>query len=91
MEQCAKKICTKCLVALPIDQFYSKGNRIDSRCKECVKSTKKTKYVSAEESLRVNSLFQFFELITEIEITVINQQIQRLDEEIKRCQTKTAQ
>lgn len=91
MTQVTKRTCTKCLQALSVDSFYSKGNRIDSRCKECVKSTKKTKYVSSEMSMRVTALYQFFELITEIELSVIGQQIKKLDEEIKLCSQPTTQ
>ena len=86
MAQQAIKTCTKCLQQLPLDDFYSKGNRVDSRCKSCVKSTKKSKYVAREKVLRLDSLYKIFELISELEISAINKQIQRLDEEIKRCQ-----
>ena len=91
MTQTEKRKCTKCLQDLSVDSFYSKGNRIDSRCKECVKSTKKTKYVSSEMSMRVTALYQFFELITEIELSVLSQQIKKLDEEIKLCSQPTMQ
>lgn len=86
MAQPAKRICTKCLQSLPIEDFYSKGTRSDSRCKTCVKSVKKSKYVAKEQILRLDSLLKIFSLISEIEISAISRQIQRLDEEIKRCQ-----
>ncbi len=86
MAQQVMKNCTKCLVDLPLDNFYSKGNRVDSRCKSCVKSTKKTKYVAKEQVLRIDGLCKIFELISELEISVLNKHIQQLNQEIKRCQ-----
>jgi hypothetical protein len=88
MERRVTKTCTKCLADLPIDDFYSKGNRVDSRCKPCVKSTKKSKYVAKEQVLRIDSLFKIFELISELEVLTLNKEIQRLDEEIKLCQLR---
>jgi hypothetical protein len=91
MEHRVTKICTKCLAELSLDHYYSKGNRIDSRCKSCVKSTKKSKYVAKEQILRVDSLFKIFALISELEISILNNQIQRLDKEIERCQQRQIQ
>lgn len=91
MEQRATKICTKCLAKLPLGNFYSKGNRVDSRCKPCVKSTKKSKYIAKEQILRVDSLFKVFELISDLEQLTLNQEIQRLDEVIKLCQQQQIQ
>lgn len=87
----ATRTCTKCLADKSIDDFYSKGNRTDSRCKECVKSTKKSKYVAQEQRMRIDSLYKFFELVTELEISALRRQTSRLDEEIKRCLQKNPQ
>lgn len=71
-----------------VADFYSKGNRVDSRCKPCVKSTKKSKYVAKEQVLRVDSLFKIFELISELEVLTLHKEIQRLVEEIKLYQLR---
>ncbi len=91
MAQRAIRTCTKCLESFPLDNFYSKGKRTDSRCKACVKSTKKTKYVTQEQSMRIDSLYRFFELVTELEVDVLRQETLRLDREILKCQEKKQQ
>lgn len=88
MSRRATRTCTKCLVTKTIHAFYSKGSRIDSRCKECVKSIKKTKYVAQEQRMQTDSLFKFFELITELEVSALKIQTLRLDEEIRCLQSK---
>ena len=82
------KKCTMCLVDLSLDNFYSKGNRLDSACKECVKSNKKAKYVSREIELNVDRLKKIFDIIVAIEIKTINTQISKLDEVIEKCQER---
>lgn len=83
--------CTKCLEELPLTAFYSKGNRTDSRCRECVKSTKRTKYVSANQELNFNTLMRFFALVHELEIIEINNTQKKLDEVIEQCQKQIQQ
>lgn len=36
----ALKECTECKRQLSLDLFYKKGNRIESRCSDCVKAAK---------------------------------------------------
>lgn len=76
------KQCTKCLVTLPLTEFYSKGNRMDARCKPCVKSEKKTKYVSREIELSTDRLMKVFDVVFAIEAKVLDHQVRRLDEVI---------
>lgn len=83
--------CTRCLVELPIAAFYSKGNRLDSACKECVKSDKRTKYVSRELELNTSRLLKVFEIIFDFERRQIEKELSRLDEVIQLCQHKLEQ
>ena len=85
------KQCTKCLVTLPLTEFYSKGNRTDARCKPCVKSEKKTKYVSREIELSTDRLIKVFDIVFAIEKRVMDHQICRLEEVILKCQRKIEQ
>ena len=39
-----QKACSRCGRATPLEQFYSKGNRLDSRCKSCVKDVRRASY-----------------------------------------------
>ena len=58
------KQCTKCSKNKPIADFYKKGARFDSRCKECIKTTKKKvrkknrKYFDSVSSFTVNFIGQ---------------------------------
>lgn len=88
MSQLVTRKCTKCLETLPLDYFYSKGNRADSRCKECVKSTKKAKHVARSQDLQLNTLKEIFELVYKIESLLIEKHLGILNEEIKRCQSQ---
>lgn len=38
------KTCTKCKNRLPIACFHKKGDRRDSRCRDCIAKVKQTKY-----------------------------------------------
>lgn len=87
MTQIQTKICSKCLVKKSKADYYSKGNRIDSRCKECVKSIKKTKYISKQEQFNFSSLMDFFKLVHTIEIQQLNRANSKLQEVISKCQT----
>ena len=42
-----QRLCSRCGKVQPLGAFYSKGKRIDSRCKQCVLAVKKSK--SAEK------------------------------------------
>lgn len=82
------KQCTKCLAMQPLSEFYAKGNRVDARCKSCVKSIKRTKYVSRETQLSIDRLLKVFDVIFALETKILDNQISRLDEVISKCQRK---
>jgi hypothetical protein len=58
-----KKRCTTCLIELPLSSFYSKGTRLDSKCKECKKKTRRTTYVSRSEQDEQARLLKFFDIL----------------------------
>lgn len=41
-----QRTCKKCEQQLPINSFYQKGRRFDSRCKSCVSKQKKKQYAN---------------------------------------------
>ncbi len=55
---------------------------MDARCKPCVKSDKKAKYVSREIELSIDRLMKVFDIVFAIEAKVLDHQISRLDEVI---------
>lgn len=40
------RVCTSCNKSLPNSQFYKKGDRLESVCKECKKKKRKATYVA---------------------------------------------
>ena len=38
------KACVRCQEHKALGDFYSKGDRVDSRCKDCAKETKRKRY-----------------------------------------------
>lgn len=66
-----KKRCTTCLQELPITEFYSKGKRRDSVCKECKKQKSKNTYVSRKKTTPLKVLNRFIDLMTEIELELV--------------------
>ena len=85
------KICTICLVELPLGCFYSKGNRLDSACKNCVKTRKKTKYVTVHENLSFETLMKIFKLIQDLELEEINNEVKKVDRVIEQWEQKIMQ
>lgn len=81
------KQCTTCLEVLPLKNFYSKGKRQDTRCKDCIR-----KYKRATYEYKKTGYTQRLKNVAEI---VLNHEHEKLDElEIKltevieRCQRK---
>ncbi len=90
MGETLKKICTKCLVEKSSNDFYSKGNRLDSICKECKRSNRKAKYVSKKQCDEFNSLTAFFEIIFDSEIEELKRLNQNCDRILRSHQQKEA-
>jgi hypothetical protein len=78
------KKCSKCVVVLPINQFYSKGKRLDSICKKCKKTRERTSYEVRKKRDDLKNLFSFASLICELEIKKTESAIRRLDKILRR-------
>jgi hypothetical protein len=63
----SEKECSECKITKDISDFYKKGNRFDTTCKSCIKSKRKTKYVSTQKLGDFNRISSFVELIYECE------------------------
>ncbi len=63
----SEKRCTTCLVSKKITEFYKKGNRIESTCKECKKDKRRTTYVSKKDTDDFDRLFRLFNLVLDLE------------------------
>jgi hypothetical protein len=47
--------CTKCGVQKPKAEFYSKAQRLDSRCKECIKRLRRARYKGKHPNRRTTT------------------------------------
>lgn len=89
-----KRRCTTCLQELPLTEFYSKGKRRDSTCKECKKKKARTTYVRAKKTTPLKVLNRFIDLMTEIELEMVrdlNNQITEVIERVKNECTENRQ
>jgi hypothetical protein len=68
-----KKRCTTCLQEFPASNFYSKGNRRDSICKDCKKKKAKATYVRERKSTPIKELNRFMTLVKEVEMEILNE------------------
>ncbi len=73
--------CTKCLVAKNIDEFYSKGSRIDSWCKSCKKTKRRASYIVGKNSLNKAELKRLKSFVREL-ITQELSSLNKLNSEI---------
>ena len=85
------RTCTKCLVDLPVTEFYSMGNRMDSWCKCCKKQKRKTTYVSSKNSDIFGRIRTCFEMIHKIELDQLNEINVQLERMITKCQYSAQQ
>jgi hypothetical protein len=85
------KQCTQCLASLPLEEFYSKGNRTDAKCKSCVKSLKRSKYVAKEDLMSIDRLKKILDIVFLAESRIISKQLLELDKVVLKCQLKIPQ
>jgi hypothetical protein len=50
------KICKKCGQRLDSSHFYTKGNRLDSKCKTCILGLKRTVYRRKRGAMRIRQI-----------------------------------
>lgn len=79
-----RRRCTTCLQELPVTEFYSKGNRRDSTCKECKKQKARTTYVRTKKTTPLKVLNRFIDLMTEIELEMVRDLNNQITEVIER-------
>lgn len=82
------KTCSACGKTKPTKDYYSKGTRIDSSCKDCQKQKKKTKYVANKGQDVVAGLTAIFEITSQGLGRQIRSEIEKLNEVI-RCLQKS--
>ena len=90
-EMAATKTCTKCLQSKSTSDFYSKGDRLESICKECKKKKSRSRHsskVDKEGVEVVNRLKQVSEIVYEQEMTTLKLCNKRLLEILKQCESR---
>lgn len=86
------KQCTKCQEVLPLSEYYTLGpNRLDSWCKSCKRTKRKEKYVSSRTRDGVNVLLKMTDIIFDSELQFLNQQQEKLQELIEKCELRIVQ
>ena len=83
-----RKICTKCLADLPLTDFYSMGSRVDSWCKECKKSKRRSKYVSTKSVDTFDRLKRCLDLLYAVEMKELTAIYERLERMVAQCQKR---
>jgi hypothetical protein len=78
------KICSQCGEQKPTADFYSKGTRLDSCCKECKKGARNARYISKEGEEGAKQIAQIVNLLKEHQSDDIVSFNARLEEFI-RC------
>ncbi len=84
------KICSACQEHKSLSDYYSKGGRADSACKECQKRKKKTKYVATKNHDVVAGLSNIINLSTTGLIQLMKAETERL-EKVIACLKKQKQ
>ncbi len=86
------KQCTKCHEIQPLSEYYTLGpNRLDSWCKSCKRAKRKEKYVPSQTRGGINILMKMTDIIFDSELQLLNQQQEKLQELIEKCELRTMQ
>jgi len=73
------KKCTTCLKLLPISNFYKKGNRHESVCKECKKKKRSATYVTKRNSKKLESIIALVEVMIESDLEHLSKLENKID------------
>jgi hypothetical protein len=80
--------CTKCLSLKDVNDFYSKGNRIASECKQCKKSIKKAKYVAKASHSQCASVNKVIDVFCELQNVQYENYLQKLKQIIEQSSSR---
>lgn len=84
------KLCSTCLLTRPLAEFYSKGNRQDSACKDCTKKRKRSTYVATKPEYSVENLNNALGLLLDFELARVERVNEQLREIINRVEQRTS-
>jgi hypothetical protein len=76
-----KKKCTQCQKSLELSRFYSKGNRLDSVCKDCKKIKRRATYVvrrNIDELQRIMEVVNIMLDSTDSELSKIENKLDKV-------------
>lgn len=85
------KQCSTCLGKFQLSNFYSKGNRRDSRCKTCSRGKKRATYLQQKDKYNVDHVRRVFDILLEHKIEQMKQFNLKLKEVIEKCQQNEKQ
>lgn len=85
-EKTSEKSCTSCLKVKNLKDFYKKGSRYESICKECKKKKKRTTYVSRRKTDDFDRMMKIFNLMLDSE----EAELKRIENEIDQILISTS-
>jgi hypothetical protein len=71
-----------------MNSFYTKGNRVESRCKPCSKSRKRSTYLPKKEKYSESRVKNALELLIDFEMNQLEMLHQKIRETIQKCQNQ---
>lgn len=82
------RICSECGEAKAPSAFYAKGERLDTRCKDCKKAYRRSTYQSKATDRAYETVCKVLDIVIAHETEKLRRYSERLDEVIKECQMK---
>lgn len=73
------KSCSQCKKTKFVSEYYLKGDRIDSICKECKKAARNKSYVSKSSADVFDTCAKLFDCYFEVELKSLNKIADRLE------------
>ena len=82
------KNCSLCGLSLPSSEFYTKGDRVDAACKECVRSGKRKRRVKDLSDTAALGLAKVAKFIAKYELKRLEYYHAQTREINERCEKK---
>lgn len=85
------RVCTSCALTKGSGDFYRKGDRLDSNCKECKRGSRRKRYISNNDKATFGRLIRIVDLVYENEGKLLDLMGDRLNAVLQRgesCKAK---
>lgn len=82
------KICSRCGESKLIQEFYTKGTRVDAACKGCIKASKRKVTEVKVAGINAERLQNVAAIVESYELNKLNEYHSRIREIIERCEQR---